>query len=45
LVSAVDPIEEFENKNPIKDGLPETLPELDQLNGLLELKIKVNGTT
>src|SRR4029453_13118204 len=24
LVSAVDPIEDFENKNPIKDGLPET---------------------
>src|SRR5439155_17136561 len=27
LVSAVDPIEEFENKKPLKDGLPETLPE------------------
>jgi L-alanine-DL-glutamate epimerase-like enolase superfamily enzyme len=43
LVSAVDPIEEFENKNPIKDGLPETLPEWIHYNGLLELKIKVNG--
>jgi L-alanine-DL-glutamate epimerase-like enolase superfamily enzyme len=44
LVSAVDPIEDFENKNPIKDGLPETLPEWINHNGLLELKIKVNGT-
>jgi len=44
LVSAVDPIEEFENKKPIKDGLPETLPEWIHYNGLLELKIKVNGT-
>jgi L-alanine-DL-glutamate epimerase-like enolase superfamily enzyme len=44
LVSAVDPIEDFENKNPIKDGLPETLPEWIHHNGLLELKIKVNGT-
>jgi L-alanine-DL-glutamate epimerase-like enolase superfamily enzyme len=44
LVSAVDPIEEFENKNPIKDGLPETLPEWINHNGLIELKIKVNGT-
>src|SRR5213596_3523053 len=44
LVSAVDPIEDFENKNPIKDGLPETLPEWINYNGLLEFKIKVNGT-
>lgn len=44
LVSAVDPIEAVENKSPIKDGLPETLPEWIQYNGLLELKIKVNGT-
>src|SRR3989454_2109393 len=44
LVSAVDPIEEFENKKPLKDGLPETLPEWINYNGLLELKIKVNGT-
>jgi len=43
LVSAVDPIEEFENKNPIKDGLPETLPEWINYNGLLEFKIKLNG--
>src|SRR6266446_2811214 len=44
LVSAVDPIEDFENKKPLKDGLPETLPEWINYNGLLELKIKVNGT-
>jgi L-alanine-DL-glutamate epimerase-like enolase superfamily enzyme len=44
LISAVDPIEDFENKNPLKDGLPETLPEWIHHNGLLEFKIKVNGT-
>ena len=44
LISAVDPIEDFQNKNPIKDGLPETLPEWIHHNGLLEFKIKVNGT-
>jgi L-alanine-DL-glutamate epimerase-like enolase superfamily enzyme len=44
LISAVDPIEDFENKHPIKDGLPETLPEWIAYNGLLEFKIKVNGT-
>src|SRR5437870_10418532 len=44
LISAVDPIEDFENTKPLKDGLPETLPEWINYNGLLELKIKVNGT-
>ena len=44
LVSAVDSIEEFENKKPLKDGLPETLPEWINYNGLLALKIKLNGT-
>jgi L-alanine-DL-glutamate epimerase-like enolase superfamily enzyme len=44
LISAVDPIEDFENKNPIQDGLPETLPQWIHHNGLLEFKIKVNGT-
>ncbi|HZO83774.1 MAG TPA: enolase C-terminal domain-like protein [Verrucomicrobiae bacterium] len=44
LISAVDPIEGFENTKPIKDGLPETLPEWINHNGLLEFKIKVNGT-
>jgi L-alanine-DL-glutamate epimerase-like enolase superfamily enzyme len=44
LISAVDPIEDFKNTKPIKDGLPETLPEWINHNGLLEFKIKVNGT-
>ena len=44
LISAVDPIEGFENKNPLNDGLPETLPEWINHNGLREFKIKVNGT-
>jgi L-alanine-DL-glutamate epimerase-like enolase superfamily enzyme len=44
LISAVDPVEDFENKNPIRDGLPETLAEWIHHNGLLEFKIKVNGT-
>jgi len=44
LISSVDPIETFQNKNPIKDGLPETLPEWINYNGLIEFKIKVNGT-
>ncbi|HKQ36719.1 MAG TPA: enolase C-terminal domain-like protein [Verrucomicrobiae bacterium] len=44
LISTVDPIEDSENKNPIKDGLPETLPEWINHNGLLEFKIKLNGT-
>jgi L-alanine-DL-glutamate epimerase-like enolase superfamily enzyme len=44
LVSAVDPIEDFENTSPIKDGLPETLPGWIHHNGLREFKIKVNGT-
>lgn len=44
LISAVDPIEEYENKKPLKDGLPETLPEWIHYNGLIEFKIKVNGT-
>src|SRR5207245_10792479 len=43
LISAVDPIEESENTKPIKDGLPETLPEWINYNGLTELKIKLNG--
>jgi L-alanine-DL-glutamate epimerase-like enolase superfamily enzyme len=44
LISAVDPIESFQNTKPIRDGLPETLPEWIEHNGLLEFKIKVNGT-
>ncbi len=44
LISAVDPIEDADNQKPIRDGLPETLPEWIKHNGLLEFKIKVNGT-
>jgi L-alanine-DL-glutamate epimerase-like enolase superfamily enzyme len=43
LISAIDPIEESENAKPIKDGLPETLPEWINHNGLTYLKIKLNG--
>src|SRR5262249_19859296 len=44
LVSAVDPIVASENTNPIGDGLPETLPEWINHNGLNHLKIKLNGS-
>ncbi len=43
LISAVDPIDEADNTNPIRDGLPETLPEWINYNGLNHLKIKLNG--
>jgi L-alanine-DL-glutamate epimerase-like enolase superfamily enzyme len=43
LISAVDPIEDAENTKPVKDGLPETLPEWIDYNGLTYLKIKLNG--
>jgi L-alanine-DL-glutamate epimerase-like enolase superfamily enzyme len=43
LISAVDPIEASENTKPIRDGLPETLPEWINYNGLKYLKIKLNG--
>jgi L-alanine-DL-glutamate epimerase-like enolase superfamily enzyme len=43
LVSAVDPIEAADKTKPIKDGLPETLSEWIDFNGLIYLKIKLNG--
>ncbi len=43
MISALDPIEETQNKKPIKDGLPETLPEWIKYNGLTYFKIKLNG--
>ena len=43
LISAVDPITVSENAKPINDGLPETLPEWINKNGLTYLKIKLNG--
>lgn len=43
MISAVDPIEAFQNTKPLNDGLPETMPEWIEHNGLIEFKIKVNG--
>jgi L-alanine-DL-glutamate epimerase-like enolase superfamily enzyme len=43
LVSAVDAIEESDIKKRVNDGLPETLPEWINHDGLTHLKIKLNG--
>jgi L-alanine-DL-glutamate epimerase-like enolase superfamily enzyme len=43
LISAVDPIVESENTKRINDGLPETLSEWINHNGLRYFKIKLNG--
>lgn len=43
LVGAVDPIVESDIKKRIGDGLPETLPEWIEYNGLTNIKIKLNG--
>jgi L-alanine-DL-glutamate epimerase-like enolase superfamily enzyme len=43
LISAVDPIDEKDNAKPIHDGLPETLSEWIDHNGLKYFKIKLNG--
>ncbi len=43
LVGAVDPITEGDIKKRVNDGLPETLPEWINYNGLTHLKIKLNG--
>jgi L-alanine-DL-glutamate epimerase-like enolase superfamily enzyme len=43
LVGAVDPILDADIKKRVNDGLPETLPEWIQYNGLTHLKIKLNG--
>jgi L-alanine-DL-glutamate epimerase-like enolase superfamily enzyme len=43
LVGAVDPIVEADIKKRINDGLPETLPEWINYNGLTNIKIKLNG--
>jgi L-alanine-DL-glutamate epimerase-like enolase superfamily enzyme len=43
LISAVDPIDEADKTKPIRDGLPETLPEWIHSNGLKCFKIKLNG--
>jgi L-alanine-DL-glutamate epimerase-like enolase superfamily enzyme len=43
LVGAVDPIVESDIQKRINDGLPETLPEWINYNGLTHIKIKLNG--
>jgi L-alanine-DL-glutamate epimerase-like enolase superfamily enzyme len=43
LVSAIDPIESSDVTERIHDGLPETLPEWINHDGLTHLKIKLNG--
>jgi L-alanine-DL-glutamate epimerase-like enolase superfamily enzyme len=43
LVGAVDPITEADIAQRIGDGLPETLPEWIDHNGLTHLKVKLNG--
>jgi L-alanine-DL-glutamate epimerase-like enolase superfamily enzyme len=43
LVGALDPIEDWDIRQRIDDGLPETLPEWIAYNGLTHLKIKLNG--
>jgi len=43
LVSAVDPITAEDVKQPLEDGLPNTLPEWIQYNGISHIKIKLNG--
>jgi len=43
LVGAVDPVTDADIKTRINDGLPETLPEWINYNGLTNIKIKLNG--
>lgn len=43
LVSAIDPIVESDIKHRVNDGLPETLPEWINYNGLTHFKIKLDG--
>ncbi|HEX4131520.1 MAG TPA: enolase C-terminal domain-like protein [Pirellulales bacterium] len=43
LVGALDPLSDADVKQPIGDGLPETLPQWIAADGLTHLKIKLNG--
>ncbi len=43
LVSAIDPIVESDIKHHVNDGLPETLSQWINFNGLTHLKIKLDG--
>jgi L-alanine-DL-glutamate epimerase-like enolase superfamily enzyme len=42
-VGALDPLEESDIKQRLNDGLPETLPEWIDYNGITHIKIKLNG--
>jgi L-alanine-DL-glutamate epimerase-like enolase superfamily enzyme len=43
LVGALDPLEGADVKEPVGDGLPETLAEWIAYNGLTHIKVKLNG--
>jgi L-alanine-DL-glutamate epimerase-like enolase superfamily enzyme len=43
LIGALDPLTAADVKQPVGDGLPETLPEWINFDGLTHLKIKLNG--
>lgn len=43
LIGALDPLTPADIKQPLDDGLPETLAEWIRFNGLTHLKIKLNG--
>jgi L-alanine-DL-glutamate epimerase-like enolase superfamily enzyme len=43
LVGALDPLTDADVKQPVGDGLPETLPEWIRRDGLTHLKVKLNG--
>ncbi len=43
LVGALDPLEQADVVKPVGDGLPETLAQWIDFNGLTHLKIKLNG--
>ncbi len=43
LIGALDPLENKDVARPIGDGLPETLPQWIEHDGLTHLKIKLNG--
>jgi len=43
LVGALDPLTDADVRQPVGDGLPETLPQWIAANGLPHLKIKLNG--
>jgi L-alanine-DL-glutamate epimerase-like enolase superfamily enzyme len=43
LISAIDPLVDSDIKHRVNDGLPETLPEWINYNGLTHFKIKLDG--